>query len=101
MLLASLRISEHVGVMCIAVAVTGTVLKVTDDAAPGGLMTHRREFLLRTAGGLGALWTQAGRLSMDLAAGERLDVELASGGQSANNQQIAGDERFWAKVRRD
>lgn len=65
-------------------------------------MMQRREFLLQSAGGLGALWTQAAveRLGAHHAVGERLTVTAAHGAQNAIEAEAARDEQFWATVRR-
>lgn len=65
-------------------------------------MMQRREFLLQSAGGLGALWTQAAveRLGAHHAVGERLTVTAAYGAQNAIEAEAARDEPFWATVRR-
>ncbi len=56
-------------------------------------MPDRREFLLLTAAGLGAL-------STDTTAG-RVQSEIASRARGASDDRIARDERFWANVRSD
>lgn len=68
-------------------------------------MTHRRDFLLGTAGALGALSLApaqafAERLSAEIALREWLDAELAARGPAAAPERLAEDERFWARIRR-
>lgn len=71
-------------------------------------MAHRREFLARSAGALGALATlpataeartiaeQIGRRVADT---DRLEAELSARGAGADATRLAEDERFWARVR--
>lgn len=54
-------------------------------------MRGRREFLLHTAGGVGALWADA--------VTERLHAQIATQVGSTGSEQIARDESFWANVR--
>jgi isopenicillin-N epimerase len=56
-------------------------------------MADRREFLFQTTAGLGGLWANA--------IAERVHAEIASRVQGTNDEHIARDERFWARVRRD
>lgn len=71
-------------------------------------MAHRREFLVRSAGALGALatlrssavaGTLAERLDREIALTAWLDVELPAHGEAAAPSRLAEDERFWARVR--
>lgn len=64
---------------------------------------QRREFLLQSAGGLGALWRQDAveRLGARHALGERRTATAAYGAQNAiEAAEAARDEQFWATVRR-
>ncbi len=67
-------------------------------------MMHRRLFAIRTAGTLGALATSsvaafADQLYATAAVSNGLDREIKELGEAAGPEQLAGDEKFWARVR--
>jgi selenocysteine lyase/cysteine desulfurase len=67
-------------------------------------MINRRQFAIRTAGTLGALAISpaasfADQLVAISALSNRLAHELAEMGDAASPEQLAEDERFWARVR--
>ncbi|HEX2188044.1 MAG TPA: aminotransferase class V-fold PLP-dependent enzyme [Longimicrobiaceae bacterium] len=68
-------------------------------------MTHRRDFVARAAGALGALALSpahalAGTVEGQAALGGRLRAELRARGPDAEAARLAQDEEFWAGVRR-
>src|SRR5713101_140901 len=67
-------------------------------------MMHRRLFAIRTAGALGALATSsaaafADQLYATAAVSKGLDREIKELGDAAAPERLAGDEKFWARVR--
>lgn len=66
-------------------------------------MVHRRTFLARTAGTLGALAAAPAAFAASEATaralGARLDAALARRGPAASPSRLADDEAFWAEVR--